>query len=130
MAEPLNKLAGIDFYFGSNGVGDLPQCDQHMDTQRRDITCVASENEGRRDLLWWCNECRAHSQIQAPKLEEATDFLPDCTFDRHNNIPANYNTHLQDELAREDLKYMIRTLPLRRAPGPDGISNEVLRCLP
>jgi hypothetical protein len=130
MAEPLNKLSGIDHYFGMNGVGDLPRCSKHMETQHRDITCVASVEDEKRELKWWCNECHDHCEIKAPKLEEATDMFPDCTFDKHNTIPAEYNTHLQEKIEREDLEYMIRTLPLRRAPGPDGIPNEVLRCLP
>ena len=126
VAEPANKLAGIDYHFGTNAVGDLPRCTKHMETERLDILCLAGCTDEQRELQWWCNECRGTCDIEAPKLEAAADFMPDSVFDRHNTIPADYLTHLQDRLEREDLDFMIRTLPLRRAPGPDGIPNEVL----
>jgi hypothetical protein len=56
--------------------------------------------------------------------------MPEGVFTKHNKIPADYDTRLRTSLDMADLKYIIHSLPLRYAPGPDGVPNERLRFLP
>ena len=94
--------------------------------------CLSDVIDGKRTLMWFCNECRHSCEIALPSLAggEAETFLPPAIFAKHNSVPATYPTNLRSEMAFDDFMYIIRKLPLRRAPGPDGLPNELLRLLP
>ena len=68
--------------------------------------------------------------MQSQHLQEADQALPPEVFQGHNQIPSDYITHLQDHITARDLRHIIRSLPRRKAPGPDMIPNELLRLLP
>lgn len=127
-----NKLCWIEFYFGMNAVGVLPLCAKHLDTPKRDLVCLSRVVQGKRSLEWVCNECRQQCEIALPPLKgcEAAEFLPPAIFAKHNAVPVTYPTKIRVPLAFEDFMYIIRKLPMRRAPGPDGVPNELIRLLP
>ena len=85
-----NKLCGIEHYFGTNALGELPRCSQHLSTPRRDMVCLTEVVEGKRSLMWYCNECRHPSTIALPPLVggEAVDFLPSCCLFQAQRCPA------------------------------------------
>eukprot|EP00961_Rhodomonas_salina_P219256 2963946-Rhodomonas_salina.1 len=37
---------------------------------------------------------------------------------------------MRDEISSSDFDYLLKCLPLPKAPGPDRIPNELLWCLP
>ena len=65
-----------------------------------------------------------------PPLVPAEEQLPAAVFHGHNRIPKTYNTHMRDEVSDNNLHYIIKCLPRRKAPGPDMVPNELLRLLP
>mmetsp|Transcript_56467 Transcript_56467/g.115559 ORF Transcript_56467/g.115559 Transcript_56467/m.115559 type:complete len:93 (+) Transcript_56467:1042-1320(+) len=92
------------------------------------MVCLTKIVDGKRTLVWFCNECKARCNIAIPPLEggEAVTFLPSATFQKHNHIPATYPTRMCQRLAFDYFLYIVRRLPLRRAPGPDGVPNELI----
>ena len=129
VADPDNKLCGIENFFGVNALGALPRCSRHLATQRS-MVCISKASGASRELIWYCNECRGLCSITSPPLQSAEAFLPVEVFRGHNAVDPTYNSHLRDEVSEDDFLHVVRTLPLRKAPGPDGIPNEVLRLLP
>ena len=132
VADTSNKLCGLEHHFGKNALGAHPRCSKHMDMNTpRDLRCISTvDGHGARRIEWFCNECAAPCQVQSPPLEPATTQLPVEVFAGHNTVPKDYNTHMKDPLSDADLLHIIRTLPRRKAPGPDSIPNELLKLLP
>lgn len=130
VADPRNKVSGIEHYFGMNAAGMLPKCRLHQHVAKRDIVCLSHGKTDNRELIWYCNHCQAECTIAAPPLQTAKTFLGAAVFTSYNAFPANFHSRLQSSILQEDLDYMISRLPLRKAPGPDGVPNELLRILP
>ena len=87
-------------------------------------------DDGSRKVVWYCNDCAAPCQVQSPPLQPVDQVMPPEVFKGHNQVPEGYNTHMRDEITARDLRHIIRSLPRRKAPGPDSIPNELLRLLP
>eukprot|EP00961_Rhodomonas_salina_P182420 2462595-Rhodomonas_salina.2 len=114
VADPDNKLAGIENFFGTNALGALPLCSRHM-SGLKNMVCMSHVHCPLREL---------------PPLEPASSFLPGEVFAGHNLVDSSYDSHLQEQVSEADFLHIVCTLPLRKAPGPDGIPNEVLCLLP
>lgn len=126
VADPANKLCGVENFYGTNALGALPRCALHM-ACTPDLACLSVvDGDGSRSLRWHCNQCKGHCQIESPQLQTAKSFLPAEVFNGFNSIPGSYDTHLRHKVTLDDLQHVIRCLPLRKAPGPDAIPNEVL----
>ena len=132
VADEDNKLSGIEHFFGTNALGAHPRCTKHMSPSTpRQLRCISEARScGTRHVHWFCNDCAAPCEVQAPELVPAKTFLPTEVFDGHNTIPEAYDTRMKEPLTDSDLSYVLKCLPRRRAPGPDRIPNELLRLLP
>ena len=132
VADQENKLAGIEHFFGKNALGAHPRCHLHMQLDKpHQLRCIShASNDGTRTVQWYCNECAAPCEVQSPPLIPAETFLPPEVFKGHNVVPEEYNTHMQEPISDNDLQFILKCLPRRKAPGPDVVPNELLCLLP
>eukprot|EP00961_Rhodomonas_salina_P185273 2501642-Rhodomonas_salina.1 len=101
-----------------------------MHTQYRAVHCLSHVVGSERQIRRYCNECKDFCEVASPHLTPAAAQLPPSVFQGCNSIPEGYDIHLRDEISQSDFDYLLKCLPLRKAPGPDGVPNELLRCLP
>jgi hypothetical protein len=45
-------------------------------------------------------------------------------------VPHDAGATLQGAITEEDFEFFLKTLPSRKAPGPDGVPYELLKCAP
>jgi hypothetical protein len=105
VASTDNKLAGLEQFFGVNGLGPHAQCPNHSPGEKRDLFCLSSGTGSTRELRWFCNQCRQFCTPSAPKPEPASSFLPPYCFKNFNRVPPTYKSDLRDAVSMVDLKH-------------------------
>ena len=93
----------------------------------REMTPVTVINGGSRSMVTWCSRCSATTTLLVRIRDYET--LP-FRLGNIPRIPADSMETLGGAVSKEDLEHFMGQLPCRKAPGPDGIPYELLRCAP
>ncbi len=77
---------------------------------------------------YYCSSCRTFRDVSNdPEDYLNIDFLGENRIPR---VPPAASERLAKPISREDLDWYLLTLPSHKAPGPDGVPYECLKCGP
>ena len=93
----------------------------------RELTPITAIDGGSRSMVTWCSRCSDTTTLLV--RVSAYDALP-FRLDNIPRVPADSVETLRGGVSKEDLEHFEGDLPCRKAPGPDGIPYELLRCAP
>ena len=92
-----------------------------------DVTPVTVMDGGRRIMATWCSRCQATTTLCVHAADYAVLPFPLRSIPR---VPHDAGATLQGAITEEDFEFFLNTLPSRKAPGPDGVPYELLKCAP
>ena len=114
------KLASTEYHLAKAALATKARCPlcRHLQS-----LVPLSDNQGERKVVHWCKICNA--EVEPLVKKEDYQNIPFETSDIPK-IPRNSGASLRGPISMEDLQWHLLHLGRRKAPGADGIPNEML----
>jgi hypothetical protein len=114
------KLASTEYHLAKAALATKARCPLCSHLQS---LVPLSDNQGERQVVHWCKICNA--EVEPLVKKEDYQNIPFETSDIPK-IPRNSGASLRGPISMEDLQWHLLHLGRRKAPGADGIPNEML----
>ena len=125
--KPDDILSALEHFMGSEGKAREMVCPE---CKSSDLTCLSRVTDGRREIGWFCEECRQCCEYErAEGVYNQVPWDEECVTEQRR-VPDDPKFRLMGEVGWEDFTQLVSQLPNRKAPGDTLVPAELWKNSP